>query len=334
MSSALNDPSRLKKLFVLMIDLVIPSSIKLNAVPAFPVSNYLMNYMLGDDKDDGSDDDPRIRYYFFRQVGATPGYGSTPPNQQVLACSQQSAPGHYDSDDAFCALANGYWGRDHGNAEGIPPDGFSKTAVAVYPAAGRADADFFDRDSGNRKVGVGLGGSGQGITPIILASTVDFYRAEIALFETGNAGTAFNFIEDGITKSIIKTKSFLSRDGSLSADDIAFIEANTQTTSNFISSIEADYDGGGDDTKKDILGNQLFVNVFGNGLDAYAFYRRTGFPKSLQPNIEANPGAFIRSFFYPANEANNNSNINQKPDVKQQVFWDNNPASPGFPSAN
>lgn len=128
-------------------------------------SNYLMNHMLGDDKDDGTDDDPRIRYYFFRQSGETPGYGDNDGNQQVLACSEQSAPGHYSAEDAYCALANGYWGRDHGNAEGIPPDGFSKTAVAVYPAAGRADADFFDRDSGNRKVGVGLGGVGQGITP-------------------------------------------------------------------------------------------------------------------------------------------------------------------------
>jgi len=297
-------------------------------------SNYLMNHMLGDDKDDGTDDDPRIRYYFFRQSGETPGYGDNDGNQQVLACSEQSAPGHYSAEDAYCALANGYWGRDHGNAEGIPPDGFSKTAVAVYPAAGRADADFFDRDSGNRKVGVGLGGVGQGITPIILASTIDFYKAEIALFENGNANTAFNLMEDGITKSIIKVKSFLSRDTTLSSDDTDFIAANTQTTTSFISSVESEYNGGGDDTKKNVLGNQLFVNVFGNGLDAYAFYRRTGFPKNLQPNIEANPGAFIRSFLYPANEANNNANINQKPDVKQQVFWDNNPASPGFPSAN
>jgi hypothetical protein len=51
-------------------------------------------------------------------------------------------------------------------------------------------------------------------------------------------------------------------------------------------------------------------------------------------NIDPNPGAFVRSYFYPSNEANVNSNIVQKPGVDSQVFWDTNPASPGFPVAN
>jgi hypothetical protein len=63
-------------------------------------------------------------------------------------------------------------------------------------------------------------------------------------------------------------------------------------------------------------------------------YRRTGYPTSLQFNIEPNPGNFIRSFLYPSNEADVNSNISQKPNVDTKVFWDNNPSSPGFPSAN
>jgi hypothetical protein len=79
---------------------------------------------------------------------------------------------------------------------------------------------------------------------------------------------------------------------------------------------------------------QYFVAMFGNGTDAYNFYRRTGYPTTLQPNIEPTPGGFIRSFFYPANYTNTNSNATQKSGVDIQVFWDTNPASPGFPVAN
>ena len=59
--------------------------------------------------------------------------------------------------------------------------------------------------------------------------------------------------------------------------------------------------------KMNVLGMQYFVAQYGNGLDAYNFYRRTGYPTTLQPNIEPNPGGFIRSFFYPANHANTKS---------------------------
>ena len=33
----------------------------------------------------------------------------------------------------------GYWGRDHGNDEGTPPDNFTRTASGVYPAGGSFD---------------------------------------------------------------------------------------------------------------------------------------------------------------------------------------------------
>ena len=63
-------------------------------------------------------------------------------------------------------------------------------------------------------------------------------------------------------------------------------------------------------------------------------YRRTGYPKTLQFNIEPASGNFVRSFLYPSNEADTNSNIVQKPGVDVKVFWDINPSSPGFPFAN
>ena len=102
----------------------------------------------------------------------------------------------------------------------------------------------------------------------------------------------------------------------------------------FTDDLSNEWDLADENGKWNILSMQYFVAQYGNGLDAYNFYRRTGNPKTLQPNIEPNPGGFIRSFFYPGDHANTNSNITQKDNVGVQVFWDTNPASPGFPEAN
>ena len=49
--------------------------------------NWLMNLM-------DVADDPRIRYYFYRQVNAVPG-AEIPPNEETLACGLEPTPQHY-----------------------------------------------------------------------------------------------------------------------------------------------------------------------------------------------------------------------------------------------
>ena len=293
-------------------------------------SNWLMDHMI-------VNNDPRIRYYFFRQVGCTPGNIDINvvmclTNQQTLICSDITPPPHYQG-FPYCSLPFGYWGRDHGNDEGIPPDGFTRTTAGVYPAAGRFDADYFINDPANARVGPDLGGQGVGITPVILASTVDFMIAESRIINNDFAG-ALSAITDGISKSCNKVQDFGSRDTTVSSDDWDTYGTDATDTAVYIADIQSKYNSANNSGKFDILGNQLFVNLYGNGIDAYNFYRRTGYPTTLQPCIELNSGAFTRSFFYPANEANTNSSISQKPDQKVQVFWDTNPGFPSFPFSN
>jgi len=45
----------------------------------------------------------------------------------------------------------------------------------------------------------------------------------------------------------------------------------------------------------------------------------------MQPGQIPNFGKFPRSFFYPADYVNLNSNANQKANHDVKVFWDNNP---------
>ncbi len=276
-------------------------------------SNWLMNEM-------HSTDDPRIRYYFYRQVSCTPGCGCD-ANQVDLPCSVQSRPPHYPSDMVFCCIDDGYWGRDHGNDEGIPPDGFKRTVVGVYPAGGKFDDDEF------ASVTMDDGGMGAGILPIMMNSWVQFMKAEMKL---ANGQDASSDLEAAVNASIAHVMTF----GTLDPDaDSAFFPSSSDVT-NYVDGVMSDYNAASTNDKWEILAKQMFIAHYGNGIDAYDFYRRTGYPHSLQYNVDPNPGVFVRSFFYPADEANANSNIVQKSGVGEKVFWDNNPDSPAFPQAN
>ncbi|SFR64415.1 SusD/RagB family nutrient-binding outer membrane lipoprotein [Maribacter stanieri] len=275
-------------------------------------NNWLMNNML-------VKNDPRIRYYFYRQESETPGAQDVPPNEELLACSLAIPPAHYEG-FVYCSVDNGYWGRSHGNNEGGPPDGFQKTAAGVYPAGGRFDDSSFD------VVGLGLGGGGGGIEPIILASYVDFWQAEVAT----SAAVKATFLEAGMTKSIAKVQSFGSLD---SGADLSVAPSDEDVTT-YIEGIVADFEAASGDDQTNILSEQYWIALYGGGVEAYNYYRRTGFPTTLAPNWELNPGSFPRSFLYPQTEVITNSNVSQKSDLSTQVFWDTNPAGPAFPSAN
>lgn len=300
-------------------------------------ANWLMDFM----NNSKSIQDPRTRYYFYRQRNALP----TNPNQQqeLMRCLVEPVPAHYTAAGViYCfpghdpsitlppynvADANGYWGRDHGNREGLPPDNRLKTAAGIYPVGGRFDDNSFQGING-----IDRGALGYGITPILLSSTVDFWRAEAALF--GGSGNASAHMASGIAKSIAYVRSFQSRYADTARPiDTAFIPASGDDATYIAEATAAFNNASGTMGRLSVLGAEFFVSLYGNGVDAYNFYRRNGAPTDIQLHIEPNPGGFIRSLLYPANAANNNPSINQKPDVTQRVFWDNNPES-GFPQNN
>jgi hypothetical protein len=287
------------------------------------MSHWLMDLML-------RNNDPRRRYYFYRQTNTTPGQDGTRPNEETLSCSLDVVPQHYidfylnlGREPLFCGMTQGYWGRDHGDDEGIPPDGLLRTTWGVYPVAGNFDDDRFS------EIDQGQGGAGAGITPIMLSSWVDFMKAEVALVN-GNTTLAKQYILEGIAKHVEKVQEFGSLDPEADSDFFTD-QADSQ---DFQDAIDAAFDAGSVEEKWNLLAEQLFVSNFGNGIIPFNFYRRTGFPNTLQPNREPNPGGFIRSFRYPSNLTNNNTNAQQRQNVTTKVFWDDNPDSPGFPTAN
>jgi hypothetical protein len=78
------------------------------------------------------------------------------------------------------------------------------------------------------------------------------------------------------------------------------------------------------------VAREYWIALFCNGVEAYNLYRRTGLPKGMQPTQNPVPGPFPRIFWYPANAANLNSNIQQRTALTEKVFWDTNTSNLDF----
>ena len=274
------------------------------------MSNWMMFKMLNGHS---GNTDPRINYFFYRQVSETPGFDSD-ANEEVLECGLSGyyiPPQLRGVETPFCAPTNstskpsgGYWGRDHGNDKGIPPDGFLRTLRGVYPAGGTFD----DRSFEGQVLGDGLGGAG--ITPIMLSSWMHFMNAEVAVYNG----------DDPKNETIIALSQSLNK-----ADDLGGDAITSEIIDTYIAAFSSEWNATGSIAKKlDLWATEYFISMTGNGIDAYNSYRRNGYPSDLQPNIEPDPGQFPLSQFYPANYVNTNKNATQKVSKSERVFWNSN----------
>lgn len=86
------------------------------------------------------------------------------------------------------------------------------------------------------------------------------------------------------------------------------------------------------DKTMNYVAREYWISSFGNGIEAYNLYRRTGMPTGMQPALNSSPGVFPRILFYPAVFANLNSTVSQRSqtDLGLPVFWDNNAANLNF----
>ena len=144
-------------------------------------------------------------------------------------------------------------------------------------------------------------------------------------------------LESGIRKSIAKAQSF----GSLVSSDLSatrenpvtgepqtieelFVPTAAEIDSVYIPHVLNAFDAADADGKLDVVMKEYYIALWGNGLEAYNMWRRTGKPNNMMPGLEPNPGTFIRTFFLPADHVNFNANATQKT-LTAPVFWDTNP---------
>lgn len=295
--------------------------------PGGPDTWYMSNWLMDQMRNGQTTEDPRIRYYYYRQVDDVVS-NVDPSSGSEKRCIIQTIPPHYAANNILYCYPNdnrGLWGRDHGQDDGIPPDGFLRTAFGIYPAGGRFDDSSFEIIDGNN-----YGANGAGITPIILASTVDFWRAELALEVDNDSGTASQLLESAMEKHIAYVQGFTSR--SAASFDMSTVP-DSDDVEDYIMEVVDEFDNASAEKQLNIIGEQFFISLIGNGTDAYNFYRRTGAPTDIQPSVEPDPGPLPRTLWYPATEVTANPNVSQKDDLTVKVFWDNNPST-GFPENN
>lgn len=261
-------------------------------------AGYMSNDLIYKMKDEKSVDDPRLKYYFYRQT-------LDAPTGTLIPCAG-------DTNAQYCYLGDGYWGRDHTYNDGIPNDNQLRTTYGIYPGGGKYDdgeSNTFTTDSDGLK--------GAGIQPILLSSFVNFLLAESSLstpYGLGTTGNSKDYLLAGIRQSfsVVENLSKISMNETDKTDYINFVSNQYDTAAN-------------DEGKLKVIMKEFYIASFGNSVEAYNAYRRTGFPE-LGNAVIANTD-FPRSYFIPDSEINSNDN----PDLEQkkltdQVFWDTNPS--------
>lgn len=260
--------------------------------------------------------DPRQRYYFYRQ-----NLNSANVNSVTLACSIEAAPSQYKVGEPFCYVGAGYWGRDHGDNSGTPPDGSFRTTWGVYPAGGAFD------DNSAKVVELEMGGKGAGILPIWNSEFTHFKLAEAAIAGviTGGTTAARASLETAIRANMAKVTGFPAKVGVTVSATYA---ATAKTITTYVDLVLAQYDAAAtNEDKLAVVMKEFYLATWGNGYEAYNAYRLTGYPKGLQLPKFANAGLFVRSFYYPSSFMNRNLNApTQKVlgTAVSKVFWDNN----------
>lgn len=260
-------------------------------------NDYMSSFYVNLLKQEKGFEDPRLRYYFYRQT-------NTNPTGDDLPC--QGNPTFN-----YCYLGEFYWTRDHGDDSGVPPDNLKRTIYGLYPVGGAFDNDSFQAGQDNK------GAGGAGIFPFMLSSYVKFLLAESAL-TIGTTGDPKTLLEQGIRESMNKVLNF-----SLENVDASFA-SNATDVNNYVTFVLDQYDAAtDDDARLNIIMTEYYIALWGNGIEAWNNYRRTSMPNNLSPHVST-AGVFTRTFMYPAIVVNSNSNINQKV-TSDKVFWDTNP---------
>jgi hypothetical protein len=318
--------------------------------------------------------DPRMRFYFYRQTNAN----NTDPNN-IRCVTATSIPAHFpakvgsaivygvagippgistDPNNAawsgatgtlsrtFCYPTSvGYWGRDHVNNEGIPPDNLLRTAWGAYPAGGRFDGSSQQGVNATTRGGM----FGAGIQPMMMRSFVQFMLAEAAL-KLSTTGTAKTYYSTGINYSFtdvrdwavngtygigspVATEAIAGSNGSTGINTFYTATDYAADVANYLTAANAAYDAALAVSSNDALNyvaREFWVAAFGNGMEAYNLYRRTGMPTGMQPTIQPNPGAFPRSVWYPNTFATLNNTVDQKINLSGKVFWNANTSNLDF----
>lgn len=290
----------------------------------FYMSNYMMHTMY--EKYDVAD--PRMRYYYYRQIEQfDPSSPKLVPDD--FPCFGYGAV-HTDESTwkgtcAYGYLGNGYIGRDHGDNTGIPNDGGSRTTFGIYPIGG-----LFD-DDGYRTV-TQSDGTGAGFYPLLTHFMARFMEAEAQLAFNNDAAAARAALEAGISASVSKVMNY----GAANASNFdAELAPSGDDVDAFVTDVLAAYDAASsNDDKLNIIMEQWQIANFGNNSESWINLRRTKLP-FIRPANNASArmsivpdNTYPRRLPFPASEISTNTTLPDANEVlffQTPIFWDRTP---------
>jgi Starch-binding associating with outer membrane len=264
--------------------------------------------------------DPREKYYFYNQLVP----GELPEN----ALGSDPRADYWDKSTGFFSIRFGSTGpdRDRGSEA-------SYTYPGIFPAGGLYDN------------GAGLTitddiGTGKAPRRILTYDEYLYIRAELIQVGkiTGNAETT---LRSAIDASMAKVDQVVL-EAKKSGVTVPTLVGSTSVT-NFVNNVITEFSSANSSKKLEIIMTQKWVGTYGDALDQYNDYRRTGFPvladpNSTTPEYQVNnadgfpiddaqtvlSGAYQLSWFWPQSEANTNVNAPaQKNPTTYKIFWDN-----------
>jgi hypothetical protein len=264
--------------------------------------------------------DPRIPYYFVNQLKP----GEFPPDQGDTETGDPNAD-YWDAATGFYSIRFGSVGpdRDHAVAN-------SGTYPGIFPCGGMYD------DGSGPSIGIA---SGTGVAPHRILTYDEFLYIKAELQHDGViAGDARATLKMAMEASFKKVDEVVAGTGT---DQTVPVLSGSAAVTTFIDGVLTEFDAASSEKQLEIIMTQKWVATFGDPMDQYNDYRRTGYPKLADPlgpspeyQLDNDDGwplvddltvlnrGFMHSFFWPQAELNVNENApSQKDATSYKIFW-------------
>lgn len=277
--------------------------------------------------------DPRIPYYYFKQLKPDqfPSEGNT--------ATGNPAADYWDKSTGFYSIRFGSTGPDRDKSAES-----SYTYPGIFPSGGR-----YDDQKGGSIDKIISKADGQptpptGIAPRRILTYDEFLYIQAELIQAGKlSGSAAAKLRDAITASFAKVDQVVKINQGTSPTQTIPVLAGTTAVTTFINKVITEFNAASATKQMEIIMTQKWVGTFGDPMDQYTDYRRTGFPVLANPlsttkeyqldNGDAFPlidsqtiqnNLFQLSIYWPQGELNTNGNAPaQKNPTTYKIFWDN-----------
>lgn len=273
--------------------------------------------------------DPRMKYMIYNQIGEN---AAAPPDNGVVGGNPKAD--YWDKATGFFSIrfcsSSPYRDSSQENSYSYP---------GIYPCGGAYKVSV----AGNSVASANSGG--KGLAPRRMLTFDEFLFIQAELIQSGKiAGgdaAALVKLEAAIKANFQKIDDVVTK--SLTTDVVPVLATSTGATA-FITKIKTEYNAAISPAKKlEIIMTQKWIATFGDPVDQYTDFRRTGFPILHNPNSsikefqlnngDAFPlsdaltnlvGQYQQSLFWPQQEINTNLNApTQKTATSYKIFWAN-----------